>query len=293
MFLFLFKSKNKRFLILKAILVKTLIFIIVKDFINIYKLLLFHLTSQTNNVSDSILKNSISPFYDQYISQPVSEFILNDFFFINLYQKNNTKIDFARFKLRADLLTLTSILISIPSVWLLASDDINYRRIACVSFQLKNILDYVDGPLARMNSYSNHSNKITIFGIQNIDYGHLFDSLSQTLPTIFLIIGSFRFIYMKLNDYFMIAKTSQQEIFNIKKRICLYSAIFVFDIIFSGIIWNMVLSKYKKKFLFNNSLYFLDYLNIMVCRYSSGLFIQDLFCIFVFFKYDWVSIYFN
>lgn len=297
----LLKSKNKRFILLKAILIKTLIFIIIKDFIQNYKflLLLNFNTSQstTNNVSESILKSSLSPFYDQYISQPVSEFILNDFFFINLYTKTNAtnKIDYTRFKYRADLLTLTSILISIPSIWLLASEDLNYRRIACVTFQLKNIIDYIDGPLARMASTSNHSNMINLLGNnKRIDYGHLFDSLSQTLPTIFLIIGSFRFIQMKLNDYFLITKSSQIEIVNIKKRIYSYWTIFLFDIIFSGIIWNMTLQKYKKKLNgLNYKMNFLDYLNIMMCRYSSGLFIQDLFCVFIFFKYDWVCINFK
>ena len=177
----------------------------------------------------------------------------------------------------------------------MASEDLNYRRIACVTFQLKNIIDYIDGPLARMASTSNHSNMINLLGNnKRIDYGHLFDSLSQTLPTIFLIIGSFRFIQMKLNDYFLITKSSQMEIVNIKKRIYSYWTIFLFDIIFSGIIWNMTLQKYKKKLNgLNYKMNFLDYLNIMMCRYSSGLFIQDLFCVFIFFKYDWVCINFK
>jgi hypothetical protein len=283
-----FKSKSKRLFLLKAIILKTFMFIILKDLIQNYKLLLLNLTSQNYNASDLILKHSLSPFYDQYISQPISEFILNDFFFINLYQKNNTNVDYSRFKLRADLLTLSSILISIPSIWLLASDDSNYRRIACITFQLKNIIDYIDGPLARMDA-SNRSSFIAIFGNKKFNYGHLFDSLSQSLPTIFFIIGSFRFIKIKLKEYFMITNTSQVEVVEIKKRIYSYSAIFLFNIILSGVLWNMVFNKYKKKFLFNYTLNFLDYLNIMLCRYSSGLFIQDLFCVFVFFKYDWVS----
>lgn len=183
----------------------------------------------------------------------------------------------------ANLITLTSILISFPSIILLASNDWKKRLFACFAYQLKNILDYIDGPIIRNYSASNVTTSFNL--------GRFLDGLGSGLSFFFFFIGSciyvfrsldlisisisgqelnrwnifhkfwhclsnFLFKLFKISNLNLFSKLHQNSsdskdyIFKIKLVKEVYNKITIFIIYFilSGIQWNWNLDKYRERF---------------------------------------------
>lgn len=140
-----------------------------------------HVNFLFKNVSFAI-KAFITPISGDYIQEPISDFILKHFL-LNLL--NNS---FLSGQTQANLVTLVAILICIPCTWLLAdTENSRKRKLACLLFQFKNLLDYIDGPLVRAS------------GAQVNKWGRVYDAIGNFVPTVFFIIGSYVFILKSLN----------------------------------------------------------------------------------------------
>lgn len=158
--------------------------------------------------SFKIKKFHFSPFGD-HIQEPIAKIILSFFFNINetgysdpnphknKYMSNPYEI--------ANMITLFSIIICIPSILFLASNNWKKRLFACVAFQIKNISDYIDGPIIRNFVISRPSG--------TFNYGRLLDGLASALPDAFLLIGSFIFIFRSLGlSYFILNGKKDNEL---------------------------------------------------------------------------------
>ncbi|CAF0726786.1 unnamed protein product [Brachionus calyciflorus] len=234
------------------------------------------------------------PISGDYFQEPIAKIILKKFFDINdtgfIYMDPNGKNEkyfSLSSKQTANFITLFAIIICIPSIWYLATNNSKKRYYSIIAFQIKNIFDYIDGPIIRKNAQ--------ISPQKQIDYGRFLDGMGNGIPTVFFIIGSYIFIlrslhlarfslsseiYNQLNFYYkLLYKVSNYiskkfQIFNfssysklsiddknfendlIPTRISLnfirevYFNLTIFVIYFftSGILWNLNLDKYRDTF---------------------------------------------
>lgn len=205
------------------------------------------------------LKNFMIPITDKYVQHPLA-MILYRVVLADLHEF----LHITR-KTLADLLTLSYILFSIPTVWLLANIDskkLVYRQIACGLFQLKNIIDSVDGQVARGGEkivYEKNKFKI--------DGGFIFDAAANGISAICFFIGSFIYIWRRYSsssvdkcDYekLELAMDKSCEKSNsinnkkyTKKQIGFYIIAFIIYFIISSAGWDLVWSVYSKEVIHN------------------------------------------
>jgi hypothetical protein len=226
-----------------------------------------NLTNEAIQNNNRLIKKLLCPPLGIYIHEPLAEFFFN----ILLYSKS---LNFISNQTKANLITITCILMSFPIFILLNKDpDKQFlRRLACLLFQVRNILDFIDGKLAR--SDKNLKNE------QDFDMGRVYDALGSSLPTLFFLLGSYIFILntqnisncaieqneiSKLNPFYrtinklmkaiknrfgVIDKYSVPKVAIIKEIYCSLT-LFTIYIIAAGIAWNQVLD--------SNKLIFADY----------------------------------
>jgi hypothetical protein len=95
-------------------------------------------------------------------------------------------------KTLANLVTLSYTLISIPQIWLLSNvfGD-NGRQIACLLFQIRNILDYVDGKVIRNGDHIQAEFHTT----DSNEHGRLIDAAGNVISLLCFFTGSFSYIW--------------------------------------------------------------------------------------------------
>ena len=143
------------------------------------------LIKQVTNKNFKFLKELMEPPAGNYLHEPIANFFLN--FFLIPYSHN-----FLSYRSTANFITSICLLISIPifALLMIGLNDTFYRRMACVLFQIRNVLDYMDGNLARLDKK---------FDGTNFDFGRAFDGYGSSFPSFFLIVGSYVFILSNLN----------------------------------------------------------------------------------------------
>ena len=241
-----------------------------------------------------MIKNFIVPSLDVYVHEPIADFLLEMF----LISKNSSTALFSH-RTKANLVTIASCLLAIPIFCLMIHDTsrIGFRRLACALFQTMNVLDFMDGTLARLDMPPTSTNKF--------DYGRIFDAVGNTLPTFALLMGSYVFILNssanilhntnnqdmnKLNVYYrnlhklvlwlkskFASKSSPiivgDKLFRLDalKEVYFTLTLFMFYFITAGTFWNKVLD--SQQYLYG------DYQ--IKCAVTRNL----IFKIFSFFKY--------
>lgn len=267
----------------RIFLLKCLLVILVKDVIKNYRyfhainsdLSRLYLEARTKpngsyDLAIEEIKHKIKlifcPMFGEYFLVPVNNFILK-YLIVQIDSSNLGDI----YGLLANITTLITIFISIPTIWLLSkSKSINQRRIGCIIFQLTRLIDYMDGPLSRKSLTPNKN-------------GRLYDAVGNGVSTSFFLIGTFIFIldseyvlqsshdiingvnsiYVYLNRIcrFIINKilcitTNEEDLdqkflgkldikFNHLKLVYNMIAIFLFYLILSGIGFNLALDRYN------------------------------------------------
>jgi len=157
---------------------------------------------------------------------------------------------------------------SIPIFMLLIrnSNKLFHRRTACILFQIRNILDFMDGKLARSERKSINEH--------DFDTGRVYDAFGSSFPTLFFLLGSYIFIINtqnisncaielndvnKLNPYYRIihklVRTVKKKFgandtnsvlkLEITKEVYYSLTLFTIYIITAGIAWNQVLDSNK------------------------------------------------
>lgn len=226
-----------------------------------------NLTKEAIHNNTRLIKKLLCPPLGIYIHEPIADLLLN----LLLYSKS---FNFISNQTKANLITITCILMSLPIFILLNKDSDKqfHRRVACILFQVRNILDFMDGKLAR-------SDKI-LKNEQDFDMGRVYDAFGSSLPTLFFLLGSYIFILntqnlsncaitqneiSKLNPYYRIIYNLMKAIKNrfgvvdkysvpkveILKEVYCSLTLFTIYIIATGIAWNHVLDSNKLFFADN------------------------------------------
>ncbi|RNA41563.1 hypothetical protein BpHYR1_032320 [Brachionus plicatilis] len=176
----------------------------------------------SNNVSKILSKAfyKIKAFhftaFGDYFQEPIARLILKHFFSIN--ETGYTEPQPHRNKYISDpheianMITLFSIIICIPSIVFLASNNWKKRLFVCVTFQIKSISDYIDGPIIRNFTSPN-------FSRSSFNYGRFLDGLAIN----YVIAKLLKEVYFKMT-------------------------IFLIYFVLSGIQWNWSINKYRDKF---------------------------------------------
>ena len=135
------------------------------------------------------IKKSLVPVSDTYFQTPIAQIFFNIFF------SDSAQNYSISFKTIADLVSLFSVLLGIPMFILLLNGKSLHLKLACVLFQIKSILDCIDGPIARKDLNKLDSN-------QAFDYGRLIDGIGSTIPTFLFLFGAYIHIF-KHTSYFI------------------------------------------------------------------------------------------
>ena len=99
-------------------------------------------------------------------------------------------------KALANLMTFSGLFMCFFTIQLLANDkNPRDRQLACLLFQIKNVLDSLDGPVARLDIFSS---KHGIDSLGKYDFGRVIDAWGSTFSMIFFLIGSYIFILKDL-----------------------------------------------------------------------------------------------
>ena len=134
-----------------------------------------------------LIKKLLCPPVGIYLHEPIAHFFLSNFFSKNesTYISNKTK---------ANLITTLCVLVSLPIFILLVQDSskTKFRRLACILFQTRNVLDFMDGALARFDE-----KKMSLE--PDFDVGRIYDAFGSSCPTLFFLLGSYIFILNTLN----------------------------------------------------------------------------------------------
>lgn len=207
------------------------IYVMINDYLNLYNGIKAINKGKVINITDNLVRREIKnielPLLGYYLQEPLSNILYNYLFKnLNIYL-NVTKQTIAY------LVTLFYALISIPQFFLLINTDKPYKRkLACLLFQFKNILDYTDGALSRefINETNDHPKN---------NYGHLADGIANALSAILFIAGSF--IYIIRTEY----KTKRN--FGLKKDLLAYKLFFLIFFLIASIGWNFSLEYYTAK----------------------------------------------
>jgi hypothetical protein len=149
-------------------------------------------------------------------------------------------------KILANCVTLFYVLISIPEIWLLANTANSCgRKVACGLFQLKNVLDYVDGKIIR-----NGSRRVTSETDSN-KHGQLIDATGNVVSLLCFFVGSFIYIWKckkRQNQAMMhsgVFSSNTMRVEITRNRIVLVNvALFLIYFIVASAGWNMVLANY-------------------------------------------------
>lgn len=165
-----------------------------------------NVTQILSQVSDKIKIFNNPPFGD-HLNEPCAVIILKFFFYINETGHFSPKsfrirnqLQYNAYKI-ANMITLFSIIITIPSIFLLASDNWKKRLFACIAFQMKNILDYIDGPIIRNFTTPNVS--------MSFNLGRFLDGLASGTSFFFFFTGSCIYIFRSL-DLVMLSLSRQE-----------------------------------------------------------------------------------
>jgi hypothetical protein len=226
-----------------------------------------NLTNEAAKNNFKLIKKLLCPPFGIYVHEPIADFLLE-----NVFLPKSANI--ISNKTKANLITITCICISFP-IFLFICLDSNkhyYRKLACVLFQIRNILDFLDGKLAR--SDKNATNQ------QRFDSGRIYDALGSSCPTLLFLLGSYIFILNdldifnsvhesnetnKLNFYYKtihklfkwvrnkvgIGEKNAQPIFlrlDLVKEVYCSLTIFTIYIIIAGVVWNQVLDSNKQAY---------------------------------------------
>ena len=134
-----------------------------------------------------LIKRLLCPPVGIHLHEPIADFFLDNFFL---------KKGFITHQAKANAITIVCVFMSFPIFFLLIreSNQVCCRRLACVLFQIRNILDFMDGKLARHG-------KLKTSQSQHLDYdvGRIYDAFGSSFPTFFFLLGSFFFILNTLN----------------------------------------------------------------------------------------------
>ncbi len=194
------------------------------------------------------IKHFLTPMTGNYIQEPISK-VLYNLFFANI---NANKHDLANF------ITLTYTLISIPTIWLLSKVERKYylcRQFGCLIFQIKNVMDYLDGAVIRNGKTKNYD----INGYQ-VDNGQIIDATANGISTFCFFIGTFFYIIIKYSkkSNSMIVEDSEDDCKlanDIKKydrlSLVVYILMFLIYFVISSLGWNIVLEIYTKEVIYN------------------------------------------
>jgi len=223
-----------------------------------------NLTNEATKNNFKLIKRLLCPPFGIYVHEPIADFFLENVFLQKSFNMISNKT-------KANLITITCILISFP-IFLFICLDSNkhyYRKLACVLFQIRNILDFLDGKLARSDKTT--ANK------QSFDSGRIYDALGSSCPTVLFLLGSYLFILNnldifnsvhesndtnKLNFYYKtvhklfkwvrnkvgLDEKNAQPIFlrlDLVKEVYCSLTIFTIYIITAGVVWNQVLDSNK------------------------------------------------
>ena len=263
---------------------------------SVNKTKLFHnLTKEAKHNNIRLIKKLLCPPLGIYIHEPIADFFLN----LLLFSKS---FNFISNQTKANLITITCILMSFPIFILLNKDSDKqfHRRLACVLFQVRNILDFMDGKLAR--SDKNLKNE------QDFDMGRVYDAFGSSFPTLFFLLGSYIFILntqnisycaieqseiSKLNPYYrtiyklmkaiknrfgVVDKYSVPKVAIIKEIYCGLT-LFTIYIIAAGIAWNQVLD--SNKLIFADSRVFKE---VSFCYFNARKTVTILLKIWNYFR---------
>ena len=131
------------------------------------------------------VKHMLLPLTNNYAQEPISKLLYNLIFMhINLNKH-----------ILANLITFTYTFMSIPTIWLLSRVERKhhlYRQIACLIFQIKNIMDCLDGMVIRKGKVKYYDNKG-----YTVDNGQIIDGVANAISTICFFIGTFFYIMVK------------------------------------------------------------------------------------------------
>ena len=198
------------------------------------------------------VKHLLSPMTGNYIQEPISKFI----YYLIFAHLNVDKY------FLANLITFTCVVISLPNIWLLNKVErkyIMYRQLGCMIFQIKNILDYLDGAVVRNGKATNYSQ--TGFKVDN---GHLIDSTANAVSTLCFFIGTFLYILRKytkstnLRDDIQLDEVDDcnklTNEFNRKydrHKLLIYLFLFITYFIIASLGWDIVFETYTKEVIYN------------------------------------------
>lgn len=221
-----------------------------------------NLIEKTVKNNFKLLKRLMEPPAGNWIHEPLGNFFLNKILMLMIPE------NLVSYQSLGNFITSICLFLFLPILFFLiiGLNDIFYRRLACFLFQMRNVLDYMDGNLIRLGKNTNASET-------NSDFGRLFDEYGSRFPSISLLIGSYVFIFYSLiveeneikdmecffsifyklirllkkklglvnNDF----KTTTVNRYSIKE---IYSKmiLFIIYIIFAGLIWNNVFDSNKK-----------------------------------------------
>jgi hypothetical protein len=131
------------------------------------------LIDASENLMKSI-KSSLVPPSSTYFQEPIADL------FIRLILCFSVQFPYRQI---GNLITWLSITTAIPIFLFMQSDRLSYRRIACVFFQIKSILDCIDGPIIRLNPNKTSLDSNGFFS------GRTMDALGSTIPTVGFLLG--------------------------------------------------------------------------------------------------------
>jgi len=243
--------------------------------INIYS---FNKTKSNEILIEKAMKNNfklmkrlMEPPFGNWIHEPLGSFFLNKFLIPIAPNSLFSYKDMGNFITTLCLLTFLPIFVYL----IIGLNNRNYRRLACCLFQIRNILDYMDGNLVRLSQ----TKEKALGGQRN--FGRLFDEYGSRFPSIALLIGSYVFIFYelnveqkdlkKLNCFFsnmyqlihwlknklgLANKNFNTTTINnvLLKEIYFKMILFIVCIILAGILWNSVYD--------SNTIFYGDYLHI-------------------------------
>ena len=143
------------------------------------------LVENANSLNNDLMrqiKKSLVPVSDTYFQTPIAQILFNIFFSDSAWSYSIS------YKTIADFVSLLSVLLGIPMFILMLNDKSFNLKLACVLFQIKNVLDALDGPIARKDLDKLDSN-------QKNNYGRLIDGIGSTIPTFLFLFGAYIHIF--------------------------------------------------------------------------------------------------
>ena len=236
--------------IFKHFEIVSLILILIVDFSirSNYFYILQHNTFN-NNFTEPVkwpheIKHFLMPISGNYIQEPISIFLYRTIFMhINL---NGYVL--------ANIITFTYTFISIPLVWLLSKVErkyLLYRQVGCVIFQLRNVMDYLDGAVIRGGKAKSYNDNRYI-----VDNGQLVDGVANALSTVFFFFGTFLYIWHRHHKLKNESANSDSNFDDIERKyetskLIMYIISFLIYFVIASLGWDIVLGVYTKEVIFN------------------------------------------